>query len=276
MINPIVYHQQWRKIFPERIPNQFQRGIMQTPAKVLFLDIETAPNLSYLWGRFQQNAIDVKSDWHMLTYAYKWAHEDKINVVGLDDASTYKPGDEDDSWLVRQLWKLLDEADIVIAHNGRSFDIPKINSRFLIAGLKPTSPYKIVDTKVVAAKQFGFDSNALNELARQLGFGKKIKTDFELWKGVMAGDKESWRLMKTYNIHDIELLEKLYYKIRAWDQKPPQVNKGETVIEACPRCASHDIHKRGFSYTAKGRKQRYQCQNCTGWYEDSAKVIKNA
>lgn len=248
---------------------------METPARVLFLDIETAPNLGWVWGQFQQNVIQFKSHWYMLSFAYKWADEDQVHVLGLDDFKGYNPLEENDKELCKALWKILEEADIVIAHNGKSFDLPKIKTRFLVHGLKPNSPYKIVDTKQIASKNFAFDSNALDAIARQLKVGKKLAhTGFHLWHGVMQGDPESWRQMKEYNIHDVVLLEEVYYLIRAWDQKPPQVNKGETVIQACPRCSSHDIHKRGFSYTAKGKKQRYQCLNCSGWYEDSAKVIK--
>ena len=30
------------------------------PAKILFLDIETAPSLGWVWGKWQQNVIDFK------------------------------------------------------------------------------------------------------------------------------------------------------------------------------------------------------------------------
>ena len=87
----------------------------------------------------------------------------------------------------------------------------------------------------------------------------------------MSGDPESWKLMKEYNGHDVELLEQVYEIMRPWDTKHPQVNQGETVETNCPKCGSDKIQKRGFSYTMLRRKRRYQCQACAGWFEGSAK-----
>jgi uncharacterized protein YprB with RNaseH-like and TPR domain len=246
----------------------------QTPAKILFLDIETAPSLGWVWGKWQQNVIDFKKDWYMLSFAYKWANEDQIHVKGLIDYPGYKRHTENDKALAKDLWKLLDEADIIIAQNGDSFDIPKINTRFLIHGLQPPSPYKTVDTLKIAKKRFAFDSNKLDDLGHYLNIGRKLPhTGFHLWKGCMSGNPEAWKTMKEYNAHDIDLLEQLYYKVRAWDTQHPQVNQGATANEACPKCSSGHVQKRGFSYTLLRRKQRYQCLNCRTWYEGSAKKV---
>jgi len=245
----------------------------QTPAKILFLDIETAPSLGCVWGKWQQNVIDFKKDWYMLSYGYKWAHENEVHVVALSDFAGYERHPESDKALAKTLWKILDEADIVIAHNGDAFDIPKINSRFLIHKLPPPSPYKIIDTLKIARKKFAFDSNKLDDLGHYLGIGRKLPhTGFHLWKGCMTGDLASWKTMKEYNGHDVELLEELYYLIRAWDTQHPQVNQGD--LTACPKCSSHNIQRRGFSYTLLRKKQRYQCRDCAGWFEGGAKKVQ--
>ena len=243
----------------------------QTPAKILFLDIETAPSLGWVWGKWQQNVIDFKSDWYILSFAYKWAHENEVKVMGLNDFGSYKRDQENDKQLLKALWKLINEADIVIAHNGDGFDLPKINTRFLTHKLPPPTPYKTVDTLKIAKKVFMFDSNKLDDLARYLGVGRKLPhTGFHLWKGCMSGDPEAWQLMKDYNKHDVELLEQVYYLIRAWDKNHPNVNQGQ---EACPTCASFNVQKRGFNYTLLRKKQRYSCQNCHRWFEGGAKKV---
>lgn len=243
-----------------------------TPAKILFLDIETAPSLGWVWGKWQQNVIDFKRDWYMLSFAYKWAHEDQVHTVGLIDFKSYNRDIENDKRLLKKLWALLNEADIVVAHNGDSFDLPKINTRFLTHKLPPPSPYKTVDTLKIARKVFAFDSNKLDDLGRYLGVGRKIpNTGFHLWKGCMSGDPESWRLMKEYNGHDVELLEKVYSLVRAWDKNHPNVNQGQ---QACPTCASFNVQRRGFNYTLLRKKQRFHCLNCRRWFEGSAKKVQ--
>jgi hypothetical protein len=167
---------------------------------------------------------------------------------------------------------LIDRADIIVAHNGDSFDLVKINTRFLIHGFDPPSPYKTVDTLKVARKVFAFDSNKLDDLGHYLNIGRKLPhTGFHLWKGCMSGDPVAWAKMKRYNGHDVELLEKLYYLVRKWAPNHPQVNQGK--IENCPRCGSSKVQRRGFSYTPLRRKQRFQCQKCAGWFEGPAKKV---
>jgi uncharacterized protein YprB with RNaseH-like and TPR domain/predicted RNA-binding Zn-ribbon protein involved in translation (DUF1610 family) len=246
---------------------------MKTDAKILFLDIETAPSLGWVWQKWQTNVIDFQRDWYMLSFAYKWAGERKVTVHGLIDYKACFNADmEDDSVLVDELWKQIDAADIIVAHNGDSFDLVKINTRFLIHGLKPPSPYRTVDTLKIARKVFAFDSNKLDDLGHYLNIGRKLPhTGFHLWKGCMSGDPKSWAMMKRYNAHDIELLEKLYYLIREWAPTHPNVNQGSTGN--CPRCGSEKVQRRGFTYTALRKKQRYQCVKCNGWFEGSAVKI---
>ena len=244
-------------------------NLMHNKTKILFLDLETSPSLGWVWAKWQTNVIDFKTDWYVLSVAWKWADESRIHVLGLDDFPRFKQDREDDKPLMKILWKLLDEADIVIAHNGDSFDLPKANTRFLTHKLNPPTPYKTIDTLKIARKVFMFDSNKLDDLGRYLGIGRKIPhTGFHLWRGCMNGEPEAWAKMKKYNQHDVELLEKVYYIMRAWDKNHPNVNQGN--LEACPKCGSQKIQRRGFSYTLLRRKQRYQCRECLGWWEGPA------
>lgn len=246
---------------------------MQTPLKVLLLDIETAPSLGWVWAKWETNVIDFKSDWYVLSYGYKWLGDKEVNVVGLVDFPSYDRDRENDKQLMKSLWKLLDEADVVIAHNGDKFDLPKINTRFLTHGLKPPTPYKTVDTLKIARSNFAFDSNKLDDLGRYLKIGRKLPhTGFHLWMGCMNGDRESWATMKKYNGHDVELLEDVYMIIRPWDKKHPHVNLGQT--EVCPKCGSANVQRRGYNFTLLSKAQRYQCRDCAGWFQGTSKRVK--
>jgi len=240
------------------------------PAKILFLDVETAPSLGWVWGKWETNVIDFKSDWYILSFGYKWSTDKKVTVLGLDNGPKYKKGSEDDKWLMEQLWKLINEADVIIAHNGDKFDLPKINSRFLMHKLPPPKPYKTVDTLKIARSVFKFDSNKLDDLGRYLGIGRKLPhTGFHLWRGCMTGDPGAWKMMKKYNGHDVDLLEELYYIVRPWHKGHPNVNLG--VSETCPKCGSKEVQRRGFEYTLLRKKQRYQCTSCNGWFAGPAR-----
>lgn len=235
--------------------------------RILLMDLETAPNRAWIWGKYEQNALGFDKEWYVLCYAYKWLGDKTTRAVSLPDfKKLYKKDPEYDARLMQELWDLLDEADIVIAHNGDQFDIKKANARFIAHGLQPPSPYKTIDTLKVARKHFKFNSNKLNDLGKHLGVGEKVETGgFKLWEGCMEGDLTSWKKMVKYNKQDVELLEKVYLKLRPWMTNHPNMNIVDETVGACPICSSTKIQKRGFSPTRVGKKQRYQCTACGGW-----------
>ena len=117
-----------------------------TKLKVLLLDIETAPNIGYVWGKYEQDVIKYIQEWYVLCFTGKWLDSGKTVTLGLPGFPDYEKNRTDDKALIEELWKMLDEADVVVAHNGDKFDIKKINTRFLVHGLTPPAPYKPVDT----------------------------------------------------------------------------------------------------------------------------------
>ena len=235
--------------------------------KVLSWDIETAPNAAQVWGIWKQN-IGVKqiiSDWWVLCWAAKWLGSDEImSDAGINYKTAFKRDMEDDSRTCASIWNLLDEADWVVTHHGNRFDIPKMNSRFLFHGMDPPSPFRSIDTCQIAKQIFGFTSNKLEYIADHLGVGKKIDTGgFGLWARCLQRDPQAWDDMVTYCRRDVELLERVYLKMRPWSKSHP--NWGLYVENAddpmCPKCGGA-VNRKGFEYTTVGRYQRYKCKAC--------------
>lgn len=240
--------------------------------RILLWDIEVSPITSYTWSLWETNVIEVKKDWYMLSFAYKWLGESKVTVKALPMYKGYEKNKEDDKALCQDLWKLLDEADIVIGQNVDSYDIKKSNARFIIHGMKPTSPYKTVDTLKVAKKYFKFDSNKLGELGRYLGLGGKEETGgFATWLGCMNGDMEMWKKMIKYNRQDVVLLEKVYIRLRDYMTNHPRASDNP-ITSHCPNCGSDHLQKRGTTRNRVTTLQRLHCQNCGAW--SSTKINK--
>lgn len=234
-------------------------------AKILYFDIETSPIISYNWGVYEQNAIAVQKDWYMISFAYKW-NDGAVKAYALPDFNTYKKDSSNDKELATKLWELFDEADIIVAHNGDSFDIKKANARFLAHGIKPPSPYKTVDTLKIARKHFKLTRNKLDYLGEILGVGKKIDTGgFDLWLGCLNGDESSWRKMVRYNKQDVMLLYQVYRKLLGWMTNHPNLNVLNGHSHNCPNCGGNKVQARGFSVTKIGKRKRYHCQDCGAW-----------
>lgn len=208
----------------------------------------------------------IEADWHILSFAAKWVGRKGVFYF---DQSLVK-NVQDDSLMLLPLWELLDQADIVVAHNGRKFDVKKINTRFLMAGMSKPSPYKVVDTLEIVKANFAFTSNKLEYLTGQLCKLKKLKhkrfPGCTLWTEVLLGNPLAWKEMKSYNVRDVTSLEELYLKLRPWNNNQP--NAGvfiDGLTPVCSKCGSSHIEKRGVVRTQVSIYQRYRCNDCGGW-----------
>lgn len=239
--------------------------------KILLVDIETAPKIAYVWRFWQENVSpkQVLDHGHLMSFAAKW--------LGSSDIMYAENRKEDDKVIIKTLVELLDQADVVVAHNAKGFDVPQINSRALVHKLYPPSPFKVVDTYRVAKKRFGFPSNSLEYLCDVLDLpikkdGHKKFPGFKLWLECLRQNDEAWEEMKHYNMIDVEALEGLYKALLPWIDTHPHVGLLEAVgglpeaLEPmCPKCGSLDSQWRGYAHTNTGVYHRYQCNSCGGW-----------
>lgn len=229
--------------------------------KILIFDIETSPLRAYVWKRWKENvSLDQTiSEWFMLCWSAKWLYSDTVMYNVLTPQEVLE---ENDSRICKSLWELIDEADIVVAHNGNHFDIPKMNARFIINDLPPCKPFFSVDTCAIAKRQFGFSSNKLDALAEYFGFEHKLDTDFNLWKRCMEGDKEALTYMAKYNQKDVILLEEIYIKLLPWIKNHPNIgNLVSSPIPVCSNCGKSDLHllEDQYYYTSVGKYNLYRC-----------------
>jgi len=199
------------------------RERLQSLPKVLLFDIETTPMQVFVWGLFGNKYINYENivkDWNVLSWAGKWLFkEEKFGDILTPDEAIKG----DDSRIAQSIWEKFEEADIVIAHNGDKFDIKKLNTRFILNGLTPPTPYKSIDTLSVSKKYFKFSSNRLDYLGQLMANKEKIHTDFQLWIKCLNGDQQALDYMMDYNIQDVDLLEEVYLELRPWIKSHPNL-----------------------------------------------------
>ena len=233
--------------------------------RILICDIETLPLEIYSWGTYDVTVglNQIKGDWTLLSWSAKWFGEKPVFYQDVRDEKEIR----NDKRIVKGIWKLLDEADIVVWHYGSAFDHKKLNARFILNGLKPPSPYKQIDTTKLSTKHFGFTSNKLEYLADKIN--KKFKKSkhekyqgFELWKACLEGDQRAFKEMEKYNRLDVLALEELFKELRPWGTGV-NLNAYESG-QVCDNCGSPNLTKYGFSYTNKKKWQRLKCADCGG------------
>jgi len=243
---------------------------------ILTIDIESAPLESYTWGLWDQNIAlnQIKTEWSILSYAAKFLGNKEVffNHTGGRGAKKVR----DDKPLMKELWTLLDQADIVVAQNGIRFDIKKINARLIQNGFGPYSPVRVVDTLSVAKRHFGFTSNKLEWQSRYLTDSPKSQhkkfPGFELWVECLNDNPAAWAEMKKYNVQDVVATEKLYLKQRPWIVNHPNMS-AYCDGDVCPKCGGDHLQSRGFTYLQQGKYQRYQCRECGGWSRDKTNLL---
>jgi hypothetical protein len=231
----------------------------------LICDLETAPNKAFVWSLFKVNvAIDqIVEPGYTLCWAAKWLDDKKIMFSSINDGKEV---------MLKRIYDLLEEADVVISYNGNSFDLPTLNKEFAQLDWAPPSSYQQIDLLQVVRKRFRFPSNKLDYVARALGLGSKTKhKGMALWSEVMQGNKSSWNKMEEYNKQDVILNEKLYKKIRSWINTHPNHGLFDLAGEqTCPNCGGHRLQRRGYHYTKTMKYQRWQCQDCKTWSRSRA------
>lgn len=235
--------------------------------KVLYIDIETSPNLADVWGLFNQNVglSQLREPTRMLCLAAKWHDRPKAQFW-----SEWDVGHDD---MIGAAWCVLNQADVVVHYNGERFDVPHLNREFLLAGLPPPAPFEQVDLLKVVRKRFRFPSNKLAYVSTALGYeGKLAHEGHALWTKVMAGDAKAQRQMRRYNIRDVAALEELHDRLLPWIPGSPSHAVYGDNPDCCPYCGSSRIQRRGFAYTSQSRYQRYQCRDCYGWFRDVSRV----
>lgn len=248
------------------------------------LDIETAPIKANVWGTFKQfvglNMID--QDWSVLSVAWKQLGFKKVHYADVSGMVQYN----DDVALMHVIWTILDESDIIVAQNGKKFDIRKINARLLELGFPPPRPYKVIDTMLSARAIAAFTSNKLEWLAKVLTPIRKDKhrafDGYELWEQCMLGNPKAWRAMRRYNIQDIPTCEAVYLQLRPWIIGHPNVAMYyDDEKTRCPRCGStHLIVQPSPVYTQSGQYEQYRCGDCGGFargrYTTNSKAKRKA
>lgn len=249
---------------------------MEDTPKILIIDIETAPLIAYVWGLYEQNVNlnMTERDWFILSFSAKWFGSDDIFYYDLRGKDLLADN-VDDTDLLRKVHYLLNEADIVIAHNGDRFDIKKLKTRFILNGMPPVKRFLTIDTLKVARREFAFTSNTLQYLTDKLVDDedkRKQKSQkfsgFDLWRECLKDNEEAWEEMRIYNTLDIISLEQLYLKLRPWMTNHPNINIMQDELpeeHSCPRCGSRDLIKRGPRYNISTVRQQWQCKDCDGW-----------
>lgn len=253
--------------------DRYLRLLRSTPkskAKVLFLDTETAPNIGLIWQAYKTyvSPQQIQEHWFMMCWAARWADEEQMMSSVLTYSELKK---NNDARIMRGLWKLLDEADVVIAHNADGFDIRSINTRFLFHRMPPPAPYTTIDTLKHVRRICRLASNALDAAAKFFGTPRKMEHRPGLHIACLKGEPGSLEELCEYCEHDVIALQHLYLVLRPYMRNHPNLGLlADADRPICPACGSHLVAPSGHTVMKRANLYPvYRCSKC-GYNSHSA------
>jgi hypothetical protein len=231
--------------------------------KILLWDTEFTPMQGFFWSLYPERIPLTMVDTHqeMLCFGTKWLGK-RTEVVDR------RVGKKE---MLLRLREKMTEADVVVSWNGQNYDTKMVQTEFIRAGLTPPAPHKEVDLMRISKTRFKFASNKLDYVAEQLTGKKKLPTDFDLWRGVMANEEKSWKKMVSYQRRDVDLLEELWQHFLPWIKMPHPISAGE---DKCRNCASYNLIRQGTALSLQGRYQKYQCRDCGAWSRGTTRITE--
>jgi hypothetical protein len=243
--------------------------------RILYVDLETSPNIADVWGLWDQNVglVQLKQSARVIGFGAKWAGQKSVKWYGEYDPKT---GANTHAEMVVSAHRLYDQADIVVTYNGDRFDHLHFNAEWVSAGLTPPSPVQSIDLYKVVKKEFRFPSNKLQYVAnRLLGDSKVPHSGHALWNQCLdphvsdEDRRKGWAMMAKYCRQDVALLEPLHERLKPW--LPAKVNMSlfDGPGLGCKKCGGRDLEARGTAYTATRAFPQYRCRCCGGWTRDS-------
>lgn len=243
---------------------------VRTNRKRLFFDIEVSANIGLFWqSGFKLNIgpESIIKERAIICICYKWEDSKEVESLEWDSKQC-------DKKMLQKFIKIANTADEIVGHNGDKFDLAWIRTRCLFHRIDMFPTYTTIDTLKISRSKFKFNSNKLDYIAKFLGVGEKIKTDYGMWKDIMLNKcKVSMSKMVKYCKMDVVVLEKVYKELSVHILS--KVHYG-VIFGAdrgsCPECGSDEIVRRCNRVTASGvKKIQYQCNTCHKYHTKSDK-----
>ncbi len=235
--------------------------------KILFWDIETKPLQAWVWSPGKQyvghkQLVKDNAQFGIICVCYCWNDGKPAKSIdwGYDEQNT--------GALVEEFDKILKEADWTIGKNSDRFDTKMLNAARMFAGLPgmPDWTKYTDDLEKQMRRHFRLPSQSLDYISGQLGYGGKIKMEFQDWIDICEKNEDGMKKFKKmikYCKKDVEDTRSLWDKLS--EHFEPKLNKSVFISDGarrCRHCGSDDLRKDGIKCQGQSRYQKYACRAC--------------
>lgn len=242
---------------------------MASEPRIILFDIESLPDLREVLKIFpslsEYPGKTLKATINsIICFGYQVFGEHEQKIINAWDFPSWDEHVNNDKSLCEAAREVLNGADAVVTHNGRSFDWKFFQTRLLKHGLDPLHKIPHIDTKTLAKSNLFLYNNRLNTLAKTFTSEEKLENGgWELWEKVHQRDPDAMALMSLYCKQDVKVLNEVFKKLRPFATNIPNYNLfGAHERPLCSSCGSTRIHKSGTRVLKTKIVQRFRCNDC--------------
>lgn len=250
--------------------------------RIAGFDIESSFGLYYSFANntYEAQLSREHTPIHLFMVSFKEAGRRPKNISRIH-FNTYKE-------FVTAVHEEMSKYDVLYAHNGKKFDLRKMNVFFAEQGLPKIEkfPRNLIDTKNECKREFDLPSNSLKFVLSHFGIGAKLDPGGEeRWykcmefkggyeKGTPVNPKD-WAAMAKYCDGDVVGMEALFDLLKdgGWLKWPSHIASIYVPGEGCIWCGKDDMQSRGERRVKDGWSHQYMCKAC-GKRNNTAPVLQ--
>ena len=257
LANVFEVHPRTIRKWAKRMDLGLSKGNIVDPAKILIYDIETSRVTAKVWwtGKQYIGHKQLMEEPKIITIAYKWLGEDKVDYLTWDDNHC-------DKKMLEDFLQVYNKADMVIGQNNDRFDNRWVNARAMKYGLDVNLYVKSFDVMKQTKKLFRLPSYSMAYITKFLGVEEKLQHEgLRMWDMIQEGSpseqKEYLQKMVDYNVQDIVATEDMYISLRKYMGHKMHfgVLSGKEKW-TCPNCGGTNISLYKTTTTTAGTIQR--------------------
>jgi hypothetical protein len=257
---------------------------------ILNIDGEISPSVTgsfKFWGDASPFRIWVPRK--IISISAKVYGTDEVWCRSVADYSNYRTHEFaplalhliDESRLLRDFFKRFKEADLVVGHNVKKFDMKFLRTRAAFYNINPLDEPPQEDTLTIIKKYFALERNTLDYACKYFGIEGKTEQRYDdLIDGCIAGDMKKWATLKEYNIQDVVIDEKLYSKVAPWHTTHINLNRfrrsGKVSCKICGANGDRIVRKGLDRSAVKWNLQKYRCKDCGHLFRGREKLHKDS
>ena len=246
--------------------------------RILILDVERLPGITqqYWWDRgdLQKRYVHYESvirEPRTTIVCAKWYFDDEVIRLAEWDKGGRKK-------FLREVHRLLSQADIVIGHNATRADLPwllgdfrfpRIGYKGAFEALPDLPPFKVIDTLTHLRSRYksGLPFKGLDAALQILGHsGKTDRYDPQAMERAVAGSEEDRERLVSYCVGDVLGGQWLYDRERPMMKGHPALFvDGKDKLTVCNRCGG-ETEPTALRYVASVMSYSMRkCANCQGY-----------